>query len=760
MPFRFSGLNSSRKSAKHFSYRPRTTKSSKTKENIDVLFGVSEQWSLKPLTILFNILHNSQMLSIFPILMRRAALTALLLLWVGNSHAQWIATGAGPFNYDDTSNWKGGAINDQITNSPGAEQQTIVFTTDRTMPKGLLIKQPTDASDKHYPLAFKVENGEALTLNMGGPVVLDFGRTNDVTAFFGDNRPLNFDFGTGPAVFELLTGNSHAEIRGSILNGRGLIVRGGGRVVGGGRVTLYGGDSNVTDSVVIEGANLYLNGTASLPSIESLTLSANSTVAVQNETTDPLDQLPDSVPISCSGLSQLRLFGGRNIVSEETLGKVHLREGCLELWASAREGDTAVLNLTELVRDSDGILVIGYETPQARSRVKVVDDKILVDSLVGGRGAEGSTTASIVPWARGHGGGNVYAAAGFLTYSHDEGFRELDKEQEYVLDPNASKPEDNVRVAAKSMALSESKTINSLYFDPPTGDGEQVDEKELREGGLDLAGNTLTVSSGAISLTSLAQIANGTLTTEGDLPLIISGPVFMNAQLAGTGGLIYLGGRYPDLRLGNTENTLTGDYVITWGAIRLDSDNVPDSVTVRLHNNTELSIAGSETIAGLAGNGRVRFETPGRSLLVLGRDEGFANTLVVGEEGEIHPGDVSKEQQSAGNMFIWHPNDSKDYGSLNFGGGTLFIDVAEKSNDALVLDAENRCANVTGGTLRVNLLEGYKPKVGAKWKIIRGTVPATGEGFETVEDATGKGYKYSAKPVANDWVLELVSAPK
>ena len=699
------------------------------------------------------------MLLSFPNLMRRAALAALLLLWVGNSRAQWIATGAGPFNYDETSNWKGGVINDQITNSPGAERQTIVFTTDRTMPKGLLIKQPTDASEKHYPLTFKVENSESLTLNMGGPVVVDFGRTNDVTAFFGDNLPLNFDFGKNPAVFELLTGNSHAEIRGSILNARGLIVRGGGPVVGGGRVTLYGGDSNVTGSVVIEGANLYLQGAASLPGIDSLALSANSTVAVQNETTDALDQFPDSVPISCSGLSQIRLFGGRNIVSEETLGKVSLREGCLELWASAREGDTAVLNVTELLRDSDGILVVGYETPQARSRVKVVDDRIILDALVGGQGAEGSTTASIVPWARGHGEGNVYGAAGFLTYSHDEGFRELDKEQEYVLDPNASKAEDNVRIAAKSMALSESKTINSLYFDPPRGE-EQVDEKELREGGFDLGGNTLTVSSGAISLTALAQIANGTLTTEGDLPLVISGPVFMNAQLAGTGGLIYLGGRYPDLRLGNTENTLTGDYVITYGAIRLDGDNVPDSVTVRLHKSTELSIAGSETITGLAGNGRVRFETAGRSLLVLGRDEGFANTLVVGEEGEIHPGDVSKDQQSAGNMFIWHPNDSKDYGSLNFGGGTLFIDVAEKSNDALVLDAENRCANVTGGTLRVNLLEGYKPKVGSKWKIIRGTVPATGEGFETVEDASGKGYKYAAKPVGNDWILELVAAPK
>ena len=248
--------------------------------------------------------------------------------------------------------------------------------------------------------------------------------------------------------------------------------------------------------------------------------------------------------------------------------------------------------------------------------------RIILDALHGGDGAEGSTTISIVPWVRGHGGGNQYAAAGFLTYSHDEGFRELSKEQEYVSDLNvASKPEDNVRITAESVTLSESKTINSLYLDTADKD---FDDKGLREGGLDLGGNTLTISSGAISLTSVGQISNGTLTTEKDLPLIITGPVFINAQLTGTGGLIYFGGRFPELRLLGTENTLTGDYVVVYGSIRLgDGENVPDSVTVRLHKDTEFYVAGSENITGLAGTGNVRLVTPGRSLLVLGQCRGI-----------------------------------------------------------------------------------------------------------------------------------------
>ncbi len=131
----------------------------------------------------------------------------------------------------------------------------------------------------------------------------------------------------------------------------------------------------------------------------------------------------------------------------------------------------------------------------------------------------------------------------------------------------------------------------------------------------------------------------------------------------------------------------------------------------------------------------------------------------MGQQGEIHPGDVSKGQAGLGTLFIWHPDDPKDYGSLDFEDGALFIDLAEGSHDALVLDSETKCANVVGGTLSVNLLSGYQPKLGAKWEIIKGTVPATGEGFETIKDATGKGYKYSAKPEGNNWVLELVGKP-
>jgi hypothetical protein len=689
--------------------------------------------------------------SILPLVSFRIAAVIVSLFLIEHSRAQWKAVGPGPFRYNDVANWEHGAINDQITNDPTAEQ-TIDFTSDRVMPKGLLIKQPV-AGDRHYGLMFRARDehaagGAPRTLTLGAPIRVDLGNTNDVTAFFGDDKPVNLDFGKAPAVFEVLSGNSHIEVKGSIRNARGLTVRGKG-----GRVLFSGADLDVTGPVAVESAWLGLTAKAALPGTKALFLTGRATITLQSDEASMIDRLPDSAPISCAGGTEIRLVTGGNNLVEEVLGKVSLTENCLELWAAAKEGGNSQLRLSELVRGPETILIVGYETPEALSRVSLINDKIALDALVGGGGAEGSTTVSIIPWARGHGGGNLYSAAGLLTYSRGEGFRELFKDREYVQDPNASsKPTDNVRIAAGEMTLSKSKTVNSLFFDPPA---------DLQaKNGIDLGGNTITVTSGAISLASEGYISSGNLTTGSDRPLIISGPIFMNASLAGTGGLIYFGGRYPDLRLGSNENTLTGDYVVVHGAIRLgDAENIPDSVTVRLHQDTELIVDGSESISGLAGSGRVRFATQGRSVLMLGRCEGSANRLVVGQGGEIHPGDISKGQVGLGTLFIWHPDDPKEYGSFDFEDGALSIDLAEGSHDEVVLGSETKCANVVGGTLNVNLLNGYQPKVGAKWEIIRGTVPATGEGFETIKDATGKGYKYSAKADGNSWVLELAGKP-
>jgi hypothetical protein len=223
-------------------------------------------------------------------------------------------------------------------------------------------------------------------------------------------------------------------------------------------------------------------------------------------------------------------------------------------------------------------------------------------------------------------------------------------------------------------------------------------------------------------------------------------------------GLIYFGGRYPELKL-------AARRIPDWrlrGRIRGNPpwrpENIPDTVTVRLQG-IELVATGLKACPVWRETDARAVRDPGQSALVLGRSEGMANQLVVGQDGEIHPGDFSPQEPAAGSLLVWHPEDFKDAGSVEFQDGTLFIDLAAESNDALILDSDNKAANVNGGILSVNLLNGYKPKPGATWNIIIATAPATGQGFEQIEDATGQGYEYSAKPIGNNWVLELVAAP-
>ncbi len=113
-----------------------------------------------------------------------------------------------------------------------------------------------------------------------------------------------------------------------------------------------------------------------------------------------------------------------------------------------------------------------------------------------------------------------------------------------------------------------------------------------------------------------------------------------------------MGGRFPDLKLSGSQNTLTGDYVILYGAMRLgDGENIPDSVTVRLQKDAELFVDGSESLSGLAGTGRVRLTTPGRSTLMLGRCEGSANRLVVGQKGKYVRA-ISRRERAGSELWL------------------------------------------------------------------------------------------------------------
>jgi hypothetical protein len=661
---------------------------------------------------------------------------SLIALLLAGALAQAQESG-GPFRYEQVVD-AGGA--DQITSNPGVDQ-TIFFTADRDMPRGLRIAQPKVA-ERTYTFYFKGRNAgdtayEPRTLRLGGPMSVNS------SSYFGDDGVIDLDFGTGPAVFETLDGGIY--LNGSILHATGLIKAGRER-----RIEIIGkAMPGVTGVLRIEGGWLTLRGESTLPAITAVTLMGRSTLVLDNGGAVRPDRIPDALPITTEGGSVIILTGGDQGTASETLGRIRVAEGGLGLLAPARGSGSAALTVSGLARADNTILIVGGNQLGIQSRILVRDDSGLLKELTGGGGGPGSTTSSIIPWAFATQRDDLSWPAGLVTYGHAQGFRILQPQTDYAQDIVSAKAADNVRCTAPMTRLARATTINALFSDA-----------EVERARIDLGGNVLTVTSGALSIAKRVVIGNGTLTSGGKRPLIFAGhEAHLSASLAGSGGLVLFS--EIGLNLGNAGNALTGDYVVARGELRtLDAEAIPDAVTVRLHREGRLCIEAMESIGSLTGNGVVRVRHAGRSMLMLGLCVGSAHQVTVGQGGEIHPGDVTKTPQ-IGELRFWEPGDDQRPGSIEFQEGTLFIDVAANGqHDALRLASPGKAAHVDGGTLRVNRLDGYAPPLGTTWEIMSGTAPASGRGFDAIVDAGGKGYRYAATPVGDKWVLKVTGAPQ
>ena len=667
--------------------------------------------------------------------------TAICLLMAGALSAR-----AEPIIFENQSSWSGGVIDGRIGGDPTVPQ-TILITNDHTLSKGLSVLQP-EAKQSYQSLRFKgatAEGGaETRTLILQGPLSVDFGRKGEVPAQF--DQEIAFDFVGGPAVFETVTQDSHLELNGPIRNAKGLIKRGKGA-----RVYLTDGDlDGITGLVQVHGGRLVLRDQAALPGITGVTLIGlwEQPAFLAMEGGALSDRLPDKASVGVSGGAAILLRGGDKTISE-SLGRVSVRDNALQLEVHGSDaGAPVTLTLSELVRDPASVLIVGGEKFGQAGFVKIDQEHAILAALKGGRGGPGSTTVSIVPWARAFGGGHLNDACGFVTYAEDTGFRELQPE-EYVKGLQAAvRQAENVRITATEPPMARSKTINALFCSLPRG---------LRNRVVDLSDKTLTISSGALSADSQTAILGGALTTGNDQPLSFVGNFSLNTRLVGKGGAVFYAGEIT--RLTNPGNSLTGDWTFVGGRVLVTDDEIiPDSATLRVHPGAELWLEGSESVAAIAGNGVVKPAVGGRSAVMLGFCVAQANQVVLGPGGSILPGDQTRTP-AVGTLRLWSAESDERIGFLKIEDGTVAIDLAADGNDAVVLQSENKAALVSGGTLRVSRLRGFAPKLGTSWEIITGTAPAAGRGFASIVDAGGQDYAYTVAPVGNGWVLTVTAAP-
>lgn len=111
---------------------------------------------------------------------------ALLSLWTASPRAEFIPTGAGPYDYDTPTNWVGSAIDGVFSNTLTASQ-AVTFDSNYVLSTGL-----TFQFGGGFDLTLRGD-GTNRSITLGGDILVDTART----AILGgsSNQNLNIDYG-------------------------------------------------------------------------------------------------------------------------------------------------------------------------------------------------------------------------------------------------------------------------------------------------------------------------------------------------------------------------------------------------------------------------------------------------------------------------------------------------------------------------------------------------------------------------------------
>jgi hypothetical protein len=211
--------------------------------------------------------------------------------------------------------------------------------------------------------------------------------------------------------------------------------------------------------------------------------------------------------------------------------------------------------------------------------------------FVGGGTANGTATASIIPWMRN-------GATGLITYDATKGLQNLTGQLTTLATSGSN--QNNYALSSAPSALTGNLTINSLVFNIAST--------------LDTAGNTLKVTSGAIATGLSATIGTtanpGTLdfgTAEGSISVAQARRFIINSVITGSGGLTITGFRPSS---SNADVVLAGANIYTGvttlnnlgGAsmvVHVDNSLAFQNTTVTDNAGVTLSFGGNDTFNGV-----------------------------------------------------------------------------------------------------------------------------------------------------------------
>jgi hypothetical protein len=416
-------------------------------------------------------------------------------------------------------------------------------------------------------------------------------------------------------------------------------------------------------------------------------------------------------------------------VSDQAVGAVTLKSG-RNVIGLANSGTNYTLTLASLTRENYATLNIfgngiGLSSGNGSGFIKLGSDGNIEAGLVGGGGAEGSKTVSVLPWATGISSDGIssmygqtwlagdsyqYAATDLLTYTSAGGFRPLTV-SEYAtsfteaLGVGAAA---NVSLSANA-SLTTTQTINALRM----------------TAGSHTIGDTLTITSGVlISTVNITLGGNGTIDT-GSNALIIYGRYNLNLNVAELTNSV--AANAPGLILAQSGTTILfgtgnyGGYTLVQGNALLKNAGAITNSELRVDNGGALTVdvmsSGKVEVTKLSGNGTVNFTETTTSQLNIGGTAGAARTITVNNGGSIAPGDVSGAL-TAGTLLL-----GDGVNGLRFMAGSILdLDVLDATRGDMISAFNPDGASLTfdsGAIVRLNL-SGFTPADGDNWLLATG----------------------------------------
>ncbi len=322
-----------------------------------------------------------------------------------------------------------------------------------------------------------------------------------------------------------------------------------------------------TGSTIIRGGTLQLGGAGTLAStaveIRGGTLLFNNTDDNAVAGGYIANRLGTTVPITLAG--GLTFTENANTPASHNLGPVTLAgAGTLTVTNGATAPSTVTLaNLTRNAARGTLTVVatnLGLaQSPVGNARIIAtqIEGAAPASALVGGGGAVGSTTQSILPWAF----SNATGATGFLTYGTG-GLRPLaasEYESDLLDAPTGATVNSRTTFA---QTLTAPRTVNSLFQDF-TGGVSGAFDLTLTSGAFASVGSGGTIG---VNTNALRTGAGNTR----ELVVNISNSTNLNYNLTTSGGVTKFGARA--LTLGGT-NTFTGGLTINGGGVQFTNDN-------------------------------------------------------------------------------------------------------------------------------------------------------------------------------------------